>query len=90
MSYRAQQSTMPAGGNIAPGTGLAFLDFPRCEDLLFLDDYGAGTVSTVAALPDPGRNVIDRIYKVLGSVIADLAMRPLGGIAADWQCSIEN
>ena len=53
MSYRAQQSTMPAGGNIAPGTCLALLDFPRCEDLLFLDDYGAGTVSTVAALPDP-------------------------------------
>src|ERR1700761_9013963 len=81
-----EDPSVPARSHITARPRVCLLDITRRKDSLLLDQYRAGLVAALFVLPNPRRDVFDGIDDVLRSVIADHPMRPLGGIAANWQC----
>jgi hypothetical protein len=78
-----------AGCHITAGPGIGFLDGAGGEDTLLLNEHPAGMVAALFVLPDPRGDEVDGIDDILRPVIADDALRPLGGIAADWQSRVD-
>src|SRR5437868_5031781 len=74
---------MPAGRHIAARPRVGLLDGARGKDPLLLDQNRAGLVVALLVLPNPRGDVFDRVDDVLRPVIADHAVRPLSGIAAN-------
>ena len=83
IAHAAENAAMSAGCDIAAGPRIDFHDFARGEDLLFLQHDDAGAVAALLVGPDARGDVFDGIGQVLRSVVADLAVRTLGGVAAD-------
>src|SRR5215813_3116553 len=85
----AQDAAVPAGRDVSAGPGIDLGHLARSEDLLLLDDHGAGAVAPLRIGPDPRGDVVDGIDDVLGTVVARLPLRTLCGIAADRQRRID-
>jgi hypothetical protein len=89
MSRSPQNPAVSTGCHIATGPRIGFLDGASGEDPLLLDQNRAGLVVTLLVCPNPRGDVVDRINDVLRTVIADHALRALGGIAADRQRRVD-
>ncbi len=89
MAGSAEDAAVSAGCHIAAGPGIGFLDGASGEDALFLDQDRAGLVAALLVRPNPRCDVVDRIDDVFRPVVADHAVRPLGGIAADRQGRVD-
>ena len=83
MAGCAKDTAMSAGRHIAAGPGVGLLHGAGGENPLLLDQNRTGLVAALLVLPDPRGDILNRIDNVLRPVIADHAVRPLGGIAAD-------
>ena len=83
MAGGAQNAAVSAGRHIAARPRIGLLDGAGGKDALLLDEDGADTVAALVVRPHPRGDVVDAIDDVLRSVVADHALRPLGGVAAD-------
>ena len=83
MAGRTQDAAVSAGCHIASGPSIGFLHGAGGEDALFLDQDRAGLVAALFVRPNMRGDVVDRVDDVLWTIIADHAVRPLGGIAAN-------
>jgi branched-chain amino acid transport system substrate-binding protein len=83
MAGGAEDPAMSARRDIPARPRIGLLDDAGGKDPLLLDQNRAGPVAALFVLPNPRGDVVDRIDNILRAVIADHAVRPLGGIAAD-------
>ena len=74
---------MPAGRDVAARPGIDLGDLAGGEDLLFLDDHRAAAVAALRIGPDARRDIAHAVDDIRRPVIAYLALRALGGDAAD-------
>src|SRR5215472_8943150 len=89
ISRGAQDPAVSTGCHITTGPRIGLLYSAGGEDPLFLDKDSAGFVAALFVRPDSRSDVVNRIDDVFRPVIADHAVRPLGGVAANRQRCVD-
>ena len=87
--HLAENAAVAAGRDISPRPRIDLGDLARGEELLFLNDDDARAVAALAVAPDLRLDVGDGIDDIGGAVGADLALRPLRGVAGDRQLGVD-
>src|SRR5258708_2806127 len=83
VTHASQNSAMPSCRDVSARPRIDLHDFAGGKEALLLQHDHASPVAALLVSPNPGRNVFDGIGDVLGTVMADFALRSLRGVPAN-------
>src|SRR5438093_5763488 len=85
----AQDAAVPARDDVAARPRVGLLDVARSENLLVLQEHDTRAIAPALVRPYAREDVVDGIDDVLVSVVAELPVRALRGVAADRQRGVD-
>src|SRR6266852_1985866 len=86
---RAQDAAVPARDDVAARPRVGLLDVARREHLLVLHEHDPRAIAPALVRPYARDDVVDGIDDVLVTVVAELPVRALRGVAADRQRGVD-